>query len=506
MTSLERGAAVARQVLLHRGAVAHAEGRAGDQVEAVCAEARDGDVGLDAALGVAGAACTACADRLVEVGGGDALQRAAARRARRARTWRRSSGRSARRARGSRGARRRRARTSSAGRTTRPVDRLDAAAAQTRSAAPSRSARRRPRAAPSGCRRAASGAARARRGAPRPDSAAGSSRRRLRPRARSARRGLACCGRSGARRTDQRSMPGSPSTIQCAIARPAPPEPAMPAVKPQATKKLSSSGAGPRIGSPSAETGIGPLIRLRTPSSLKIGRRSLRQRRDRSKRSKFDGNSCRAKSAGMPRSPKGDRVRLPAADRQGARLALQVEELVGVAEGRQPGGHAIALLGDQVLVLDHAGRRAPRRPARATSLGPEAGGVHHHVGAPGAVVGDHLGDAPAFDDQLQRRGCSRGSSRRRCARPSRRPGSGCRGRRSRRTGPRPRRPRPRWSSAGTSPAPPSRRDAGAARSRRTRAMVAVRLISCQRSGLDAMRRLPTWCQSTACPVSASSSP
>jgi hypothetical protein len=55
-------------------------------------------------------------------------------------------------------------------------------------------------------------------------------------------------------------MPGSPCTIQFAMASPAPPEAAMPAVKPQATKKFSSSGANPMMGSPSAETGIGPLM------------------------------------------------------------------------------------------------------------------------------------------------------------------------------------------------------------------------------------------------------
>ncbi len=53
---------------------------------------------------------------------------------------------------------------------------------------------------------------------------------------------------------------GSPWRIQFAMAWPAPPEAAMPAVKPQARKQLSSSGAKPMMGSPSAETGMGPLM------------------------------------------------------------------------------------------------------------------------------------------------------------------------------------------------------------------------------------------------------
>ena len=57
-----------------------------------------------------------------------------------------------------------------------------------------------------------------------------------------------------------KSIPASPCRIKFAMARPAPPEAAIPAVKPQATKKLSVPGASPMTGSPSADTGMGPLI------------------------------------------------------------------------------------------------------------------------------------------------------------------------------------------------------------------------------------------------------
>ena len=86
--------------------------------------------------------------------------------------------------------------------------------------------------------------------------------------------------------------------IQFAIASPAPPDAAMPAVKPQATKKLSSSGARPMIGSPSADTGIGPLITVRMPISLSTGRRSAAGSANSSSRSMLAGNNCRPKSNG----------------------------------------------------------------------------------------------------------------------------------------------------------------------------------------------------------------
>jgi hypothetical protein len=72
----------------------------------------------------------------------------------------------------------------------------------------------------------------------------------------------------------------------------------MPAVKPHATKKLSSSGASPKIGSPSAETGIGPLMIVWMPISLRIGNRSAQGSANSSRRSMFSGNNSRPKAKG----------------------------------------------------------------------------------------------------------------------------------------------------------------------------------------------------------------
>ncbi len=72
----------------------------------------------------------------------------------------------------------------------------------------------------------------------------------------------------------------------------------MPAVKPQAMKKFGRPGAGPMMGSPSAETGMGPLIRLCTPSSSSTGSRSVAPWAMASKRSKLESKSVRAKSQG----------------------------------------------------------------------------------------------------------------------------------------------------------------------------------------------------------------
>ena len=172
-----------------------------------------------------------------------------------------------------------------------------------------------------------------------------------------------------------------------AIASPAPPDAAMPAVKPQATKKLSSSGASPMTGSPSAETGIGPLMSVRMPVSFRIGSRSAAPVRIGSKRSKFSGKSSRAKANGTPSRQQAGASLLPSADREGADVGLQVEDSVGVAEGGVSAGRADCLLGDEVLVLDRAGRDRHARHL-ADALGPDAGGVDDDVAADRAVVGD----------------------------------------------------------------------------------------------------------------------
>ena len=168
----------------------------------------------------------------------------------------------------------------------------------------------------------------------------------------------------------------------------------MPAVKPQATKKLSSSGASPITGSPSAETGIGPLISVRMPVSFRIGSRSAAPERIGSKRSMFSGNSSRAKENGTPSRQQAGASFLPAADRKGADVGLQVKDAVGVAEGWRVCGRADRLFRDDVLMLDRAGGDRDARHL-ADALRPDAGGVDDDVAADRAVIGDDGLDAPA---------------------------------------------------------------------------------------------------------------
>ena len=73
---------------------------------------------------------------------------------------------------------------------------------------------------------------------------------------------------------------------------------------PVAEKKLSTSGAHPRMNPSSADQGIGPLINWRTPTSFTMGVRLAALIPSCSKRSKFSGSNCWANSPGIPISPK----------------------------------------------------------------------------------------------------------------------------------------------------------------------------------------------------------
>ncbi len=104
----------------------------------------------------------------------------------------------------------------------------------------------------------------------------------------------------------QTSSPGSPSTIQSAMIRPMPPAPAMPwAQKPHATKKPRSSGASPRMNSPSGVNASGPLIRRTISAPATAGTRRTAPSSSGAKRSQSGGRSLWLKSAGTPSSPHG---------------------------------------------------------------------------------------------------------------------------------------------------------------------------------------------------------
>ncbi len=89
---------------------------------------------------------------------------------------------------------------------------------------------------------------------------------------------------------------------------------------------------------------------------------------------------------------------LPAADRQRPRFRLDVEAAVGIAQARQMVGHPVALVGDQVLVLDDAGGDIDAgHPADLAR--PQPRGVDDDLRLDGAVVGDHTADPRAAADQ-----------------------------------------------------------------------------------------------------------
>ena len=94
------------------------------------------------------------------------------------------------------------------------------------------------------------------------------------------------------------------------------------------------------------------------------------------------------------RAPAGAGALFPAADDQRTRLRLEVEPGVGVAEGGQVGGEVVALLGDDVLVLDGVDRDVDPGQPRGLRA-PHAGRVDQHVAFDPALLGEHCGDPPA---------------------------------------------------------------------------------------------------------------
>ena len=203
-----------------------------------------------------------------------------------------------------------------------------------------------------------------------------------------------------------RSMPGSPSTIHSAITLPMPPAPAMPcAQKPAATKNP------PTVGLAEAELVV-RRERLRPVDDLpharrrpSPGTRTWELAVISSNRSQSSGSSRPLKSAGMASYDVGRRrstarVPLVAAHDQAVDLLPEVDEQVGVAQGRQrpaSRGRRGQRLGDDVLVrhrhdgmphVDHPadlggehaaavddvsqsivpGRCAPGSPGRASSV------------------------------------------------------------------------------------------------------------------------------------------
>ncbi len=147
------------------------------------------------------------------------------------------------------------------------------------------------------------------------------------------------------------------------------------------------------IGSPSAVIGIGPLIICRMPTSFSTGMRAPAASASGAKRSKSGCSSSGPKSLRMPSAPHGGDVRLPAADRQRAGLGLDVEVAVRIAQRGQLRRNAVGLVGDEVLVLDGAGRDA-RAGHRRDLAAPHAGRVDHALGVDLALVGHHRFDAP----------------------------------------------------------------------------------------------------------------
>jgi hypothetical protein len=152
-------------------------------------------------------------------------------------------------------------------------------------------------------------------------------------------------------------MPGSPVAIQLAIASPAPPDAAMPAVKPQATKKFSIPSAIPHHG-------------------LAIGRDRNWPVDDGADADLVEHrNACRRRPGDLGEAVEvlpeqllpeihrqlaepvhRDGALFPAADRERAGLGLEIEIQVRIAQRRLFVRDERRLLGHQVLVFDHGHR------------------------------------------------------------------------------------------------------------------------------------------------------
>ena len=102
------------------------------------------------------------------------------------------------------------------------------------------------------------------------------------------------------------SIGARPERIHSAITRPTPPAPAMPcAQNPAATKKPPTSGASPRMNSPSGVNASGPLIIVMTSARPIDGTRETACAIRSSNRSQSGARSLCVKSRGIPSSPQG---------------------------------------------------------------------------------------------------------------------------------------------------------------------------------------------------------
>ena len=167
------------------------------------------------------------------------------------------------------------------------------------------------------------------------------------------------------------------------------------------------------IGSPSGETGIGPLISCLRPSSPNSGMRSAVASAISSKRSMFGGSSSCANSNGTPFGMERRRAHLPAADGEAADLGLQIEVQVRVAQRRQL-RVAISFIGS---VTTYWCSSAAAGNAHAHELAdrarPDAGRDHHGFAVDGAFVRQDTRDSSASNFEAGDTACPAGCEHRR---------------------------------------------------------------------------------------------
>ena len=106
------------------------------------------------------------------------------------------------------------------------------------------------------------------------------------------------------------------------------------------------------------------------------------------------GQELAREVAGDARLAERHRIGLPAPDRQAADLGLHVDQVVGIAKGRQIARRVRNRLGHQVLMLERCHRNLDPGQG-ADRAAPHAGGVDHHLGADWAALGHHRGHPAA---------------------------------------------------------------------------------------------------------------
>jgi hypothetical protein len=93
------------------------------------------------------------------------------------------------------------------------------------------------------------------------------------------------------------------------------------------------------------------------------------------------------------------RTLLPAANGKGTCIRLQVEILVGVAQGCEVGVKRQGFLGQKILVL-HNARRQGNACHIAHALGPQARTVHQNIAGDITPIGDNAKRPPALQHNL----------------------------------------------------------------------------------------------------------